>query len=222
MKTNEPLPPAGEAGSVPASSPDLRAARAAFENDIRATILNEAAAVLRDEGPAAFTIRRIAAAVNASTKAVYTHFGNKDGLFDALYLQSFADLTKAMQEQIDPGEPAASLLRVCHAYRDYACAHPTRYNIMFGDLGRAYEAPLSSRRKAFESFGVLREAVEACLPPERSVEKTRITRLIWATMHGVVSLELRGLLGSSDEIGNVFDDAVTAICLAWSLPLGRS
>src|SRR5690606_6866209 len=105
---------------------------------------------------------------------------------------------KAMQEQIDPGEPAASLLRACHAYRDYACAHPTRYNIMFADLGRAYAAPLSSRRTAFESFGVLREAVEACLPAARSVAKTRVTGLIWATMHGVVSLELRGLLGSSD------------------------
>lgn len=208
-------------GAVPAPPPDLRAARVAFESDIRAMILNQAAAVLRDEGPAAFTVRRIAAAVNTSTKAIYTHFGNKDGLFDALYLQSFADLARSMKDQVDPAEPGVSLRRVCDAYRDYGLAQPARYNVMFGDMGRAYAAPLASRRKAFESFGILRQAVEACLPGERSAESARIARLLWATMHGVVSLELRDLLGLRDEGGTVFADAVAAVCLAWDISVGR-
>lgn len=205
----------------PALPPDIRAARATFETETRIAILNAAASVLCNEGPTAFTVRRIAAAVNASTKAVYTHFGNKDGLFDALYLQSFADLADAMRAQVDPEEPAASLLRICDAYHDYALMQPTRYNIMFGDLGRAYEAPLASRRKAFETFGILRQAVESCLPIERANDSGRVARLIWATMHGVVSLESRGLLGPPDEIGNVFGDAVAAIWTSWNISIPK-
>ena len=43
---------------------DLRAARAAMEADIRATLLSAAARVLSEEGPAALTVRRVAEAVN--------------------------------------------------------------------------------------------------------------------------------------------------------------
>jgi AcrR family transcriptional regulator len=190
---------------------DIHAARLALEADTRAMILSAATAILRDEGPGSLTLRRIAAAVNASTKVVYTYFGDKDGLLDALYLQSFADLTEAMRRELDGEKSSASLFRVCHAYRDYALAQPTRYNIMFGDLGRAYEAPLASRRKAFESFNVLRRAVEACLAPERASDSGRIARLIWAVIHGVVSLEIRNLLEPADENQSLFGDAVASV-----------
>ncbi|KEQ53887.1 TetR/AcrR family transcriptional regulator [Sphingobium chlorophenolicum] len=83
---------------------DVRAVRAAMETDMRAVLLGAAAVLLSEEGPSALTVRRVADAVNASTKMIYTHFGGKDGLFDALYLHSFAGLMRAFEDQCDESD----------------------------------------------------------------------------------------------------------------------
>ncbi len=52
---------------------------------------------------------------------------------------------------------------MCLAYRDHALVEPSLYNIMFDDLGRAYEALVAGRRQAWRSFHELRDTVAACL-----------------------------------------------------------
>ncbi len=196
---------------------NVRAARAAMETDTRATLLAAAAAVLSEEGPSALTVRRVADTVSASTKMIYTHFGGKDGLLDALYLHSFAGLTRSFQAQNRESNPVLRLDKMVIAYRAFALSEPALYNVMFGDLGRAWEAPLESRRKAWTSFDTLRNAVRLCVAAARAAETGRITYLLWAAMHGVVSLELRKLLGSGEESEQLYCLAVAAVRQAHGL-----
>lgn len=191
--------------------PDIRAARATMEADTRATLLAAAARVLSEEGPSALTIRRVADLVNASTKMIYTHFGGKDGLLDALYLHSFAGLTRAFLAQSGELNPVLRLNNMVTAYRAFALSEPALYNVMFGDLGRAWEAPLKSRRQAWRSFETLRDVVRLSLPLARAEEASRTTYLLWAAMHGVVSLELRKLLSSAGDGEQLFRLAVAAV-----------
>lgn len=191
--------------------PDGRLARATIEPDTRATLLAAAARVLSEEGPAALTVRRVAEAVNASTKLIYTHFGGKDGLLEALYLHSFAGLTRAFEAQSSELDPVLRLDNMVTAYRTFALSEPALYNVMFGDLGRAWEAPLKSRRQAWRSFEALRDVVRLCLPLVRSEEAGRSTYLLWAAMHGVVSLELRKLLGNAGDREQLYRQAVAAV-----------
>ena len=196
---------------------DVRAARAAMETETRATLLAAAAVVLSEEGPSALTVRRVADAVNASTKMIYTHFGGKDGLLDALYLHSFAGLTRAFQAQSEESDPVRRLDKMVIAYRAFALSEPALYNVMFGDLGRSWEAPLESRRKAWTSFETVRDAVRLCAGPARATEAGRTTYLLWAAMHGVVSLELRKLLGSAGDGEQLYHLAVAAVRQAHGL-----
>lgn len=196
---------------------DVRASRAAMEADIRASLLAAAAKILSEEGPAALTVRHVADAVNASTKLIYTHFGGKDGLLEALYLHSFASLTQAFQVHLGEADPHRRFRLMIEAYRSFALREPALYNVMFGDLGRAWEAPAESRRKAWTSFETLRQAVQDCLPPASAAEATRITYLLWAAAHGVVSVEMRGLLGSAVQGEELFSMAVDAVCRAHGL-----
>lgn len=195
---------------------DVRASRAAMEADIRASLLAAAAKILSEEGPAALTVRHVAEAVNASTKLIYTHFGGKDGLLEALYLHSFASLTQAFQVHLGERDPHRRFRLMIDAYRSFALREPALYNVMFGDLGRAWEAPAESRRKAWASFETLRQAVQDCLP-SASAEATRITYLLWAAAHGVVSVEMRGLLGGPIDGDELFRMAVDAVCAAHGL-----
>jgi AcrR family transcriptional regulator len=197
---------------------DVRAARAANEADIRATLLIVAATVLSEEGYAALTTRRLAEAVNASTKVIYTHFGGKEGLLDALYLHAFYSLMQAFDTHAGELKSLSRLRGMTETYRNFALAEPALYSVMFGDLGRAWEAPLASRRKAWQSFETLRATVGECLPREREDDALRVTYLLWAVMHGVVSLELRKLIGGSQDGALLFRQAVEAVCQTHGIP----
>jgi AcrR family transcriptional regulator len=196
---------------------DVRAVRAAMENDTRAVLLDAAAVLLSEEGPSALTVRRVADAVNASTKMIYTHFGGKDGLFDALYLHSFEGLTRTFQAQGCESDPFLRLEKMVTAYRAFALQEPSLYNVMFGDLGRAWQAPVESRRQAWKSFETLRDTVRLCLPPARAADASKISYLLWAAMHGVVSLELRKLLGTAEEGDQLYKLAAASVCEAQGL-----
>ncbi|MFD0660124.1 TetR/AcrR family transcriptional regulator [Thermocatellispora tengchongensis] len=60
-------------------------AQLAGQNAVRTAILDAAIRLLADEGPAALTVRRISGDVGCSTKVIYTMFGGKDGLVEALW-----------------------------------------------------------------------------------------------------------------------------------------
>ncbi|KRB82349.1 hypothetical protein ASE00_09760 [Sphingomonas sp. Root710] len=190
---------------------DVRAARMAMETDTRALLLKAAAVVLTEEGPSALTVRRVAERVNASTKMIYTHFGGKDGLLEALYLHSFAGLTEAFKAQNEESDPVLRLDKMVCAYRTFALSEPALYNVMFGDLGRAWEAPIESRKQAWTSFETLRDTVRLCMSPAQAAEAGRITYLLWAAMHGVVSLELRKLIGGPDGGEHLYQLAAAAV-----------
>ena len=59
------------------------------DDETRATLLDAARTLLEADGPAALTVRRIAAEAGMSTMNVYSRFGGKDGVVDELYCEGF-------------------------------------------------------------------------------------------------------------------------------------
>jgi len=198
---------------------DLREAREVGKAVARETILAAAAAILLEEGAAALTLRRLASAVNASTKVIYTGFGGKDGLLNALYLHSFAGLETALRAHRVITPPPERIRAMCHSYRDFARAAPALYHVMYGEFGRDFVVPTESRRRASAAFNLLREAVAAALPKTKSSEAGMATRLVWAAMHGVVSLEAHDLLGTPDQCERLFTSAIAAAARTYDIRL---
>ena len=126
---------------------------------------------------------------------VYNHFESKAGIIEALYIQGFARLGAAMQEMAQIADPSEALLEGARRYRALALAHPMAYQVMFlraipgfeptdhalGECTGAYELLVSGVVRAMEA-GVVMEG-----------EPNETAQLIWATIHGWVSLELLGL-----------------------------
>lgn len=193
---------------------NIRAARSAMEAESRATLLFAAATLLSEEGPAALTVRRVAERANASTKMIYTQFGGKDGLLEALYLQSFAALDQAFRVHVAEPNRAKRLAYMLRAYRTFALSEPALYNVMFGDLGRAWEAPPDCRKQAWRSFETLRHTVLDNLPSEHSLDAEQVTHALWSAAHGVVSLELRKLIGPRYMPAQLFESVLNAIFVA--------
>ncbi|MDP9356610.1 MAG: TetR/AcrR family transcriptional regulator, partial [Chloroflexota bacterium] len=59
---------------------------------LRRAILDEAILLLVEEGLQGLSLRRIAGAVGCSTTVLYTLFGGKSGIVEALWLEGFARL----------------------------------------------------------------------------------------------------------------------------------
>jgi AcrR family transcriptional regulator len=88
--------------------------------DVAQRLIEAAARLLADEGPAGLSTRRLAAEVGTSTMAVYTHFGGLPELVRAVVREGFkrlGDHLSAVSETDDPlarrTAPTHSTTRSC-------------------------------------------------------------------------------------------------------------
>src|SRR3954453_9011290 len=86
----------------------------------RETLLETALRLLEERGPGALRIRDLSEAVGKSTMGVYTHFGSKQGLMEALYLPGFSRLDDRLRSVPTGGQPRQELLDLAQAYREFA------------------------------------------------------------------------------------------------------
>src|SRR3954470_17145701 len=87
---------------------------------IRRALLDTASRLLVKEGPAALTMRRLAAAAGCSTTVLYTTFGGKDGIAEALYREAFVRFAKRLAAVPASKDPIGRLLALGQAYRENA------------------------------------------------------------------------------------------------------
>ena len=165
-------------------------------------LVDEAGRLLAAEGVGALTLRKLAARSGTSTMAVYTLFGDKQGLLTAMHNEGFARLGAAMQRARRDGDDAlTALARLGDAYREAALANPHLYGLMFGGAVPGFTPDPQSVAAADATFTPLVHAVQRCLDegvlalPDSDTDAERIATYLWCVTHGVVSLEISGKLG---------------------------
>jgi AcrR family transcriptional regulator len=163
-------------------------------DDLRASLLTAAGALLAEGGPEALTVRGIASAAGVSTMGVYSRFGGKEGVVDALLGDGFSALLEAMRQHPPTADPRADLVTCSRAYRRFALDNPTRYQVMFDTVLTGYEPSAESMRRASDSFDQVCDRVQRALDAGvvGGFEAHEIAASVWATCHGLVSLELVG------------------------------
>jgi AcrR family transcriptional regulator len=132
----------------------------------RAALLSAAENLLMEGGPDALSVRRAAEAVGASTRAVYSLFGNKQGLIGALYRTAFDMLRARLAGLPVTDDPAADLVRAgVEGFRQHALAHPHLFRLTFeweGRLTQMSESEHAVARAAFDELvGLVMRCVEA-------------------------------------------------------------
>jgi len=203
---------------------DFRQGQEELRLALRQGMLDAATRLLTEQGPAALTVRKVAEAVNCSTTLLYSLFGGKDGLSNELYLEGFARLKAEFAATMRQDGAAPHGLARVHAlaqnYHRYAKQNPSYYMVMFGDAIAGFVPPQESRDHAWESLALLIDAFDECmqagiLPRSNPVGAAR---LLWAAMHGAVSLELKGYYLKTERADELFNAAVQAV--SRSLQLG--
>jgi len=162
---------------------------------MEAALLASAADILETEGPDGLSVRRIAAAANVAPMGVYNHFDSKFGIIDALFIQGFERLREALATIADIEDPYEALREGGRRYRALALAHPMVYQVMFLRAVPGYVPSEHALVVAARAFDSLVAAVERAIPAGvlADASATETAQLIWANIHGWVSLELLGV-----------------------------
>jgi AcrR family transcriptional regulator len=170
---------------------------------MEAALLEAASELLETEGPDALSVRRIAAEAGVATMGVYNHFESKAGIVEALFIQGFERLREAMAGVADIDDPYQALRESGRRYRALALAHPMAYQLMFLRTIPGFEPSEHALGVAASTFDTLVAAVRRAMAAGviADGQPEEIAHLIWASVHGWVSLELLGIGMIEDQDG---------------------
>lgn len=197
------------------------AAQAAGKASLRRVLLDIASVLLEQHGPEALTMRRIATEAGCSTSVLYTMFGGKAGIAEALWHEGFERLSAAL-DAVAGDHPLERLGAMGRAYRANALANRSYYAIMFQRPIPGFKPSPEAYEVSLVPLRTLAKAVADCSRAGvfRTEDPAYIASVLWAATHGAVSLELAGYEGVVDAERR-FDDVCRAAA-AWFMTPGWS
>jgi AcrR family transcriptional regulator len=178
--------------------------RSYHHGDLRETLMEAALASIAAHGTEKLSLRALAREAGVSATAPYRHFPSKQSLLAALAEEGFQELRSRFDRVAAQTQTHADLeqrlLALGMAYVDFALAHSTTYELMFGRVLGDFSEYESLQRAAEGCYGVLYRMLEEGLSPQgaRALTATRLGGVVWAAVHGVASLLLhhRGICPS--------------------------
>ena len=155
-----------------------------------AEILKATQALLLAEGAESLSIRKVSERCGYSAPTIYHHFGDKQGLVDALLEERFRIAYDVMAAIPKSGEPAAHLREMAGAFVAFAVENPGHYRLLMAPgLGEKDSVPSASAARA-----LVREDLEELDRRGRlaTSDLDAAFDVLWAMLHGVISLQIDG------------------------------
>ncbi|MFG3257901.1 TetR/AcrR family transcriptional regulator [Streptomyces sp. NPDC048172] len=108
----------------------------------RRRIVESAVELLESGGPDAVSTRAVAAAAGVQPPAIYRHFGDKDGLLEAVAEHGYAQFLEGKRARLDPApeDPVEELRRGWDMVVDFGVSRPELFAVMNGATGRGSDS----------------------------------------------------------------------------------
>lgn len=166
--------------------------------EVSDSLLAAALELLEERGSDALTVRAVASRAGVAPMGVYSRYGGKPGLVEALFVHGFTGMQEAIASA-GGSDSFARLGRGCRAYRSFAIDHPHLYQLMFQ---RMLDLDLSaeSLEKAAGTFDHLAERVGDAMDAGllSAGDPVAAAQEIWNGLHGGVMLEIAGITFTPD------------------------
>ena len=185
---------------------------------MRDALLETCCQILETEGAQGLTVRRIAERAGCSTTVIYSHFQDKEGIIEALYLEGFRRLAQAVNTVNLEGDATVNLtgnltrnvVLLFDRYRQFAHANPTFYSVMFERATPGFQPSKEARDQGLTAIERLRVIVQHCLDAGlmHATDADEGAARLWAAAHGVVSLELAGNLPDQEMVSRMYRDLI--------------
>jgi len=168
------------------------------KSETRDKILDAARELFVTEGYEGVSMRRVAEKIEYSPTAIYVHFADKNELFHELCRQDFARLQDVMAGPAMPSDPVELLRQIGRNYIEFGVRYPNHYVFMFMTPHPAHEPDDEDREimgnPEVDAYAFLKSAVQQGIDAGRFREELRdaelISQTLWASVHGVISLNI--------------------------------
>lgn len=168
----------------------------------RRAILDATEQLLASAGEDGLSIREVCARAGVTPPTIYHHFGDKAALVDRAVDDCFADFDRAFAGRAAPSDPVEALRWAFDRYVEYGLGHPAHYRLMFERRHRPSPGGLASYDRLRRSVVAIAAAERLTAPVETA------TAAVWAAMHGVTSLAIRGILKADSPAVALARDAM--------------
>ncbi len=169
--------------------------RGYHHGDLRGALITTTLDMIREGEAHLIGFRELARRLDVSRTAPYRHFESVEHLQAVVVEEGFQTFVQGLEQVTNNPElqGKARFLELGIAYLHFALENSAHYRLMFDprffEKGQYPEIQCLSAR----AFGLLRQTVEACLPPETDERsKTDFANLAWATVHGMARLFMDG------------------------------
>jgi AcrR family transcriptional regulator len=177
---------------------------------LRRSIIEAAASIMRESGPEAVTIRKVAEKMECPTKVIYNLFGSKEGLAKELFLEGcklLADTFRAVPEQ---AELKHYLLELGQAYWRFSKDYTSYYMVMFGGAFSEFKPEEESLQAIGTALQQVTTIISSAMEEGFINEKDPllVVNLVWASLHGVIHLYLGGHIQNEETAKVLYDKAL--------------
>ncbi len=174
--------------------------RGYHHGNLREALVEAALDLIREKGPAGFTLSEAAKSAGVTPAAVYRHFAGREELIAEAACQGYEIFADLMEYAYDGGRPSAlaAFEATGRAYLAFAQRHPGHYMAMF-ESGLSVNSAPELARAAHRAMGVLERAAEDLsrqIPAARRPPAGMFSAHIQAMSHGVVELFARNAPGA--------------------------
>ncbi len=164
--------------------------------EIRTRILDAARELFASEGVESVTMRRIAERIEYSPTAIYFHFKDKEALLAELCDCDFRAFAHGFTLIAQIPDPVERLKAAGAAYVEFGLTNPSHYRLMFmtPKTTDPSASTISKGNPEEDAYAFLKGIVSELLAKgyfrDELTDPDLVSQVIWAAMHGVVSLEI--------------------------------
>ena len=180
------------------------------DEHLRQRLLEAATDLMAVDGPD-FSLRPLVASVGTSTSAVYSLFGSRGELLEAITLRAARSFVDA-QTEAEHADPVQHFLTLAHAIRGWARDNSAMFQVVFG---RATDSPAIAEARESTTEPLLQAVTQAIEADVLHGDAETTTRTIFAGVHGFISLELVGHYPAG-EADDIFNAMLAAIWRSWA------
>jgi AcrR family transcriptional regulator len=180
--------------------------------DLRRTLLDEAAQLLREEGEGGLSMRQLAARAGVSRTAPYHHFKDKQDLLCAIAAEGFRRFTGVLS--LAGSELSEQRLqRFVRDYLDFALTNVEYYDLMFGShLWKSDGVSEALKQEAHGAFRFYLAQVRGWQEHDQinsQLDALRYSQVSWSTLHGMSRLLIDGIYLEPASMGPMCDQAAS-------------
>jgi AcrR family transcriptional regulator len=180
-------------------------------DETREDLLRVASGIIRRRGIEALTVRGLAAEAEVTTRAIYSLFSGLPEIIFVLCARSTEAIVRHHEAVPVTDDPISEFLPLALAYRSAAREQADLYEMLYTPTAAPGQSAVEYPQQMQRTIGRVQDTIRrASLAGQlRPLDDHELFQGLWGIVHGLTSLELRGVLGTSEECDRIWRETIT-------------